>query len=349
MKILVTGANGFLGRHVVEELLRRGHSVRVLVRPACRLAHQRWLCKVEVLRGDLRTAENLADAFDGIDALVHLAAAVSGPDDEIFASTVTGTERLLKSMAQSKTRRIILASSFSVYSWENITHNLDENSPVEHAPALYSRDGYTVAKVWQERVTRQQAEENKWDLTVVRPGFIWGRGSEYFAALGVRIGQLHCVIGPRTRLPITYVSNCADLFGAVVDNPRSIGQTFNVIDGDDVRIWEHLHEHLTRTGKGGIRVPVPYHVGLAMVESLHWLIERTLRGRSRLPGILVPCRFQARFKPLRFSSMKARVLLGWTPPLNWKECLDRTYERPLQPVAVDNTGPAPLTNLNLSE
>ena len=189
MKALVTGANGFLGRHVVDALKARGHAVRAMVRPAARLQDLRWAPSVEITRADLRSTRDLEPAFDGIDTLVHLAAAVSGGDDAQFASTVVGTERLLGAMARTSCKRVVLVSSFSVYDWSAITGTLDEQSPLEPVPDLYQRDGYTIAKAWQERVTRRAAEQHGWELTVLRPGFIWGRDHAYVAALGQRVGK----------------------------------------------------------------------------------------------------------------------------------------------------------------
>ncbi len=74
MKALVTGANGFLGRHVVVALLARGIEVRALVRPAARLEALGWPSSVEVFRADLRTSRELGRAFEGVDVLLHLAA-----------------------------------------------------------------------------------------------------------------------------------------------------------------------------------------------------------------------------------------------------------------------------------
>src|SRR5262249_34067335 len=189
--------------------------------------------------------------------LVHLAALVSGPEDVQFAATVVGTERLLDAMARSACRRIVLASSFAVYDWSAIEGTLDERSPLEPVPDLYERDGYTIAKSWQERVTRRAAERHGWDLTVLRPGFIWGRDHAYVAALGLQVGPAHLVIGPWTRCPLTHVENCADLFARAASDPRAVGQTFNVVDGAGERIWSFLGADLRGTGQRGLAVPVP--------------------------------------------------------------------------------------------
>ena len=101
MRALVTGANGFLGRHVVDALLARGIEVRALVRPAAHLEALGWPSSVDVFRADLRSSRELRRAFEGVDMLLHLAAVVSGGEDAQFAGTVGGTERLLEAMATS--------------------------------------------------------------------------------------------------------------------------------------------------------------------------------------------------------------------------------------------------------
>ena len=146
MRVLVTGANGFLGRHVVDALVARGCSVRALVRPAARVDDLGWPASVEVVRADLRATPRLESAFESIDVLLHLAALVGGGDEAQFASTVVGTERLLDAMARTSCRRVALVSSFAVYDWSATFGTLDETSPLEPVPQLYERDGYTIAK-----------------------------------------------------------------------------------------------------------------------------------------------------------------------------------------------------------
>ncbi|RWP38902.1 MAG: glycosyltransferase [Mesorhizobium sp.] len=328
MKILVTGGAGYLGKRVVAQFLLRGHSVRVIARATSRLDNLPWAGDVEVHRADLRTSANLVEAFDGVDALVHLAASLTGDEDAQFVSTVVGTERLLEAMASSATRHLVLASSFSVYAWTKVTGTLDEASPVEQAPDLYSRDSYTIAKVWQERVARRLSAEHGWDLTVLRPGFIWGQGGEYFAALGYKLGPVYLAVGPRTRLPLTHVDNCADFFANATENPSAAGETFNVVDGDDVRVWQHLREHLTRSHAGGLPIPMPYRAARLIPALAAWINRRLFRNKGRLPNIAVPSRFEARFKPARFSNRKAQGVLDWAPPLGREECLRRTYNPP---------------------
>jgi nucleoside-diphosphate-sugar epimerase len=327
MKVLVTGANGFLGRHVVAELLRRKHDVRAMVRPASDTRKLQWPRSVDVFHADLRT-NDLSAAFDGVDVLIHLAATVVGDEDTQLQQTVVGTTRLLQAMSNSKTRRIVLAGSLSVYDFAGHVGSLDESSTLERD--LYRRDGYAIAKTWQERIVRREAESNGWDLTVLRPGFIWGSGNEYLAGIGQQVGRFHLVFGPWRRLPLTHAVNCAHCFVDSIEKPDAINQTFNVIDEERISAWKYLGRYLRGAGETGIRIPLPYVLCAATVGLAKWTSDRLFNGRGKLPSILVPCRFRARFRPLRYSSVKLRDQLKWRQPLNFEEAVARTW--PVKPV-----------------
>jgi UDP-glucose 4-epimerase len=322
MKALVTGANGFLGRHVVGSLLARGIEVRALVRPAAHLEGFGWPSSVEVFRADLRSSRDLGRAFEDVDVVLHLAAVVSGGEDAQFAATVIGTERLLDAMGASACRRLVLCSTFSVYDYSSVRRVLDEDSPQHEAPDVYVRDGYTIAKWWQERVTRRFAEKRGWDLTVLRPGFIWGRDHGYLAALGQQLGRHHLVIGPLTRIPMTYVENCADVFALAAADPRAQGQTLNVVDGPGERVWTYLSDYMRGSGQPGWRLPVPYWLAIAVVRLG---FATVFRRATKVPSILTPRRLEAMMKPLRFENRRLQETLGWAPPLDYQQCLVRTY------------------------
>ncbi|WP_316161853.1 NAD(P)-dependent oxidoreductase [Bradyrhizobium sp. SZCCHNRI20481] len=322
MKALVTGANGFLGRHVVDALLARGIEVRAMVRPATRVDALGWPSSIDIVRADLRTSRDLVRAFENVDVLIHLAAVVAGGEDAQFAGTVGGTERLLEAMAGSACRRLVLCSSFSVYDYTATRDILDESAPLQQTPDVYTRGGYTVAKWWQERVTRRYVEKHGWDLTVLRPGFIWGRGHGYLAALGQQIGRHHVVIGPLTRIPMTHVENCADVFALAATDSRAIGQTLNVVDGPGERVWTYLSDYMRGTGERGLRLPIPHWLASSIIRLA---FATVFRRATKVPAILTPKKFDAMLKPLRFDNRKLRDTLGWTPPLDYEQCLARTY------------------------
>ena len=321
MRVLVTGAGGFLGRHVVDRLIERGHAVRAIIRPAA--PEPAWHDDVQTFRADLRVDNRLVSAFADIDAVIHLAAAVTGSEDVQFASTVVATERLLEAMVHASVKRIVHVSSLVVYDWSRARRVLDEDTPL--LANVYEMGGYTIAKSWQERVVARYAKAYSLDLTVMRPGFIWGPDHVDLAGMGRHHGRLYMMFGPRTRLPLTHVVNCADCLVAAAESRAAIGQTFNVIDDDDVRVWRYVAEFARRTGRRGVMMPIPYRIGLGVAQ-LATLTSRALYGRKgKLPSLLTPRRFEQQFKPIRFSNRKIVSLLGWKPRLSFAECLDVSF------------------------
>ena len=326
MKVLVTGANGFIGSHVVTAFLARGYEVRALVRPSADVGPRRWPAEVEVVRADLRLSRGLSDAGSGVDAIVHIAARMGGSEAQQFETTVGGTERLIHAMRGSGVDRFVLASSYSVYDWSSIEGELTEASPVveDH---LVERGPYTVAKVWQERVTRRLAAETGLDLTVVRPGFVWGRDHVWLSGMGQRYLGVHVVFGRSTLIPITHVENCADAFVDATVKDGALHETFNVVDGEPITTWRYTDEYLRRTGTPGRLLSVPYPAALA-VSRLGAAVGRRIFGAGNdLPDLFVPARVEAQFKPLSFPNDKIRAL-GWRPRWRFEEALERSYGPP---------------------
>ena len=306
---------------MVDRLLERGHSVRATIRPAS--PEPKWPSDVEIFRADLRVHE-LASVFDDIDTVVHVAAATSGNEDTQFSSTVVGTERFLDAMAKSSVKRLILVSSLVVYDWAQAIGVMDEETPL--LGGAFDMGPYTIAKVWQERVVSRRAQAHGWDLTIMRPGFIWGPQHAEIAGMGRHFGRIYMLFGPLTRLPLSHVANCADCVVAASECPAAIGQTFNVIDTDEVRVWRYVKEYAKRTDQSGFLFPIPYHVGLGIAQ-LALLTSRLLFGKKgKLPSLVTPRRFELQFKPIRFSNRKLREVLSWKPPHNFDECLKLTYE-----------------------
>jgi nucleoside-diphosphate-sugar epimerase len=132
------------------------------------------------------------------------------------------------------------------------------------------------------------------------------------------------VIGPLTRIPMTHVENCADVFALAAADARARGQTLNVVDGPGERIWTYLSDYMRGSGQAGWRVPVPYWVAISMVRLAYGSV---FRSATKVPSILIPVRLESRLKPLRFENRRLWETLGWTPPLDYQQCLVRTYGR----------------------
>lgn len=320
MNILVTGASGFLGRYGVAELLRRDHQVRALSRGKLPWQHPA-LTQVEA---DLNQS-NLAEALSGIDAVVHLAAAKTGDFQAQISSTVTATERLMQAMQAASVTRLVAISSFSVYDYRALAPNslLDETSPLEANPA--ERDVYAQVKLMQEARVRQfgQQQAGQSGVTILRPGIIYGRDALWNASLGAKAGQLWLQIDSGATLPLTYVENCASAIANALAQDAAVGKTLNIIDDNLPTQSAYLAQVLPRLDNAPRLVSLPWGA-MNLLSNLAWNTNKALAGKLKLPGLLIPARLQARFKPLRYSNQQAKQILAWSPEYSLEQALDRS-------------------------
>ncbi len=160
MKALVTGATGFVGASVARELLKDGHSLRVLARRGSNRANLKDLAGVDVAEGDLRDRPALGRALDGCDALFHVAASYSlwaRDPRELYASNVEGTKAIMEEALARKIERIVYTSSVAVLAPPNRGEApSDENhEPVfEEIIGHYKRSKYLADKLVRDMCGR---------------------------------------------------------------------------------------------------------------------------------------------------------------------------------------------------
>lgn len=327
MKLLVTGANGFLGNYVVLEALRRGHTVRALVRPAADIAKLGWPASdhLEIVRADLRSRAGLADAVRGVDSVIHLAAAKSGDVYTQYAGTVVATENLLAAMTETGVHRIVAISSFSVYDFAKASPlaPVDEQTPREQ-DAL-ERDAYAHTKLVQEQLIRDHAAAHQWSLVVLRPGMIWGRDNLLNAWIGLSGGKRFWIrTGAWARIPLTYVENCAEAIVMSASSKAAQGETFNIVDDAIPTQRQFTRMVLRRLAPRRIVVPISYTLLRLTAGSIALVNKRLLGNRARVPSLLVPSRLAARSRPLQYSNKKIKTVLGWKPRYTLEEGLNRS-------------------------
>lgn len=311
MKVLVTGGCGFVGSYVTRAVRERGDAVRVLDRAGAAVPEG-----VELHTADLLTSDSLEQAFDGVEVLIHLAASMRGTPDEMVRNTVEGTRRVLDAMARTATRRLVLASSFSVYDWAKLGTHIDETSPVLDAQSAKPLGAYALAKTMQERLVRDAAAEHGWTLTVLRPAVIWGKGTWGDFLVGPRIGPLRLVFAPSAMIRLCYVENAADAFALAAHRtgePREL--VLNVIDDPQATTWQHAR--LVTQQLGGVRIPKPYGPVLAGAK-----VMAAITG-GKGPYFTRPLMFEALHKPVTWSNQRLRDTLQWTPRCSYPEAVKR--------------------------
>lgn len=313
MKVLVTGAGGFLGRAVVAAAAHAGHQVLAMVRPTS-AGRGGYPDGVAEVAGDLRQRGAWTGAIGDVDAVVHCAAAFGDPPSQL-AGTVLATENLLNALPATL-RRFVHVSSLSVYDFDapSLGGALDEATPLETAPLR--RDAYTQTKLLQERLVREYAAAKGTDLVVVRPGAIYGPGKDWDAGTGLKVGRFDLIFAPLAKMRLIHVDNCADAIVAALAAPLDGPLTVNVIDPEQPSHWRY-HALAKRAGvPTGIAIPVPYVFVLALGGAAQLASRLFFRGRARLPELLDPPRQRVRWRPLRYPNAQARTALGWAPRLD---------------------------------
>lgn len=323
--VLVTGATGFIGTHLLRRLRNEGWSVRALVRPDSPRAGRARVPGVEVRWADISDVAGVSEAAAGVDVVLHAASAVSGDWSDHRRSTIEGTGHVIRAALEHGVRRIVFLSSLAVYDLQGVRKGevIMEDHPHHSEPARVGP--YALAKIAAERALMEAHEKYGLPVTILRPGMVVGPyGSVFFPHFGYRIGGLLFLItAPRDLvLPLTYIENTVDAILAAASREEAVGQAFNVVDADEVSVEEYLHRFRQATGgvPPMIRLPraVPYAVTAAyeLAASLG-LVRKGVTSRAQL---------KEKQAPVRFSGMKARQLLGWQQPVSLDDGLDRTFQ-----------------------
>ncbi len=327
MKLLITGASGFLGKYVVKDALQRGFQVRAVIRHTSDEKRLSWRnsSNLELIRIDLAQSKGFEDTLKGIDTVVHLAAAKQGNYNTQYVNTVTATENLLKAMVRAKIKRLVAISTFSVFDYLHIPVReiINEDSLIETQP-LY-RDIYAQTKLIQESLFRDFEQRNSGEVTILRPGIVYGRNNLWNAHLGINLkNSLWIRIGGKAQLPLTYVENCAQAIVSACTRKEAIGKTLNIVDNDLPTQKVYTEKIVTLLPRRPSTIKINWTL-MRFLSLSAWLSNKVLfLGKIKLPGIFVPARLEARFKPFRYSNNNAVQVLNWQPLYSLDEALKRS-------------------------
>jgi nucleoside-diphosphate-sugar epimerase len=332
--ILVTGAAGFLGSKVVEQLLNLGFcNLRCLVRssqPSVRFQRFSRIIRdsptLEVLQGNLLSREDCFEATRNVAVILHLAAGRGEKSyaDALLNSVVTTRNLLDASLSHGTLRRFVTISSFAVYSNTHKVRKglLDESSPVEAHPELRG-DAYTFAKVRQDEIVAEYGKKFNIPYVIVRPGHVYGPGNEAISArVGIGTFGTFLHLGGTNRVPFTYVDNCAKAIVLAGLRPGVESEVFNVVD-DDLPSSRHFLS-LYKTNVAPFRsLYLPHFLGYMLCW--FWELFSTW-SKGQLPPAFNRRRWHAFWKKTRYSNKKLKLRLGWTPTVSMAEGLRRYFE-----------------------
>ncbi|MCI4659077.1 NAD-dependent epimerase/dehydratase family protein [Cryobacterium zhongshanensis] len=325
LRVLVTGASGFLGRAVAAELVAAGHEVSCFQRRPSGVAGARDLL------GSVTAEVDLKHAVIGMDAVVHLAAKVSlaGDPRDFEAVNVEGTRSLLGAAVDAGVSRFVFVSSPSVaHAGASIVGS--DAGPADPARA---RGDYARTKARAELLALD-ADSPLMRVVAVRPHLVWGPGDTQLVARIVdraRAGRLPLLGHGAALIDTTYVDNAATAISAALDRVPDVHGNAYVITNGEPRPVAELLDGMCRAA--GVRPPA-WSVPAALARAGGSAIEAAWRVR---PGVDEPpmTRFLAEQLSTAhwFDQRRTRADLHWTPRVTLDEGFRRLAAAYAQPPA----------------
>jgi nucleoside-diphosphate-sugar epimerase len=302
-KILVTGANGFVGKELCSTLQGRGLDFVAAVRHC--------LDGEQVAIGDLTAATDWANALAGCDSVIHLAARVHVMNDRssdplvVFRKiNVDATLNLARQAVASGVKRFVFVSSIKV----NGEQTTDKPFSVFDTPA--PADPYGQSKFEAEQALLELSQETGLEVVIVRPPLIYGPGvrANFQNLMGLVKSGVPLPLGAiPNRRSMVALYNFIDLLIVCVRHPNAGGQTFMVSDGMDVSVSELLRMLARSMGTRTLLLPIPAG-----------LIARTasLFGKSAMANRLLGS--------LQVDIDHTMLALDWRPIIGMQEAIDKT-------------------------
>lgn len=322
MHALVTGAGGFLGQYIVEQLLARGDRVRALVRrkhPALEALG------AECVHGDVRELTDVIRACRGVEVVFHAAAVAGiwGPWKQFYDINSLGTNNVISGCVHGEVTRLVFTSSPSVVFAGRDQCGIDESTPY---PTRWLAH-YPHTKALAEQLVLQANGEHHVLTCSLRPHLIWGPRDQHLIPRllnRARQGQLRQVGDGRNLIDAVYVENAAaaHLLAADALQPSSpvCGKAYFITNGEPVNCWQWINEILILAGLKPIERKVSLrtaYVGGAIFEGIGTLLGRT--DEPRMTRFLAAQLATSHY----FNIAAARRDLGYEPGVSMAEGMER--------------------------
>lgn len=252
-KVLVTGADGFIGSHLTELLLERGYRVRAFT---FYNSFNTWgwldtltqdtLAKIEIFSGDIRDPNGVREAMKGVDMVFHLAALIAIPfsyhsPDSYVDTNIKGTLNVLQAARELRTERIIVTSTSEVYGTAQYV-------PIDEKHPFQGQSPYSATKIGADRLAESFYRSFQLPISIVRPFNTYGPRQSARAVIPTIITQLlagkeEIKLGSlNPTRDFNYVKDTAAGFVAIAESDRTVGEEINIATQKEISIGELAQE-----------------------------------------------------------------------------------------------------------
>ena len=318
MKIVITGATGFLGGRLLELLSEDGPANVELIavgrtlKPGNVIEHDR----VRYELGNLEDVSFVHDVLQGADKVVHAAAlsAQMGPPGAFERANVTVTQNVVDACLQHGIERLVLISSPSVYFQLKDLPNLQESDPLPPPINVYART---------KREAEQVVQDSGVPYVILRPRALIGRGDTVILPRVIRAhqeGRLRRMGTGKNKVDLTPVSNVVDAIVLSLDaKGDALNQVYNISNGAPIPLWPLLDDVFDRLGFEPVNNHISMHVAKWIARALEWH-AKWLNGHKE-PALTV-YGIGTLTKTFAMDISKARNLLGYQPRQSVQEALE---------------------------
>ena len=321
MKVLITGATGFIGTHLTREICRQGHICRCLVRDIDRTGRfADHPGRVEIFRSNLADRESLRGVAQGIDVVYHLAAEGDvwswgqSSKEKHFATNVEGTENLLGECLQASIRRFVHFSSTAAmgYCRDDV---LEENDPCEPLTS------YGKSKLAGEKVVLSYWRDHRVPAVILRPCAVYGPGGTgaflkitRLAKKGIwfRIGR------EKNFFPLIHVRDVVR--AALLAGEKGVpGEIYLIAPRESLDLGDLRRLILEKLGIKRPYISVP----ASLARTAAWLMEQTAKI-SRSDPWIARKELRTIFRPRVYDIGRSRTTLGFDPAVSIEDAVQET-------------------------
>lgn len=319
-KVLITGATGFLGSHLVERNLESGREVRVFALPGDAKAAELEARNVQVVYGDIRDYGAVEKAAEGIQIVFHLAAVVTdwAPKKLFSQVNIEGMRNICRASLEHGVDRFVEVSTNDIFGLkEGVV--MDEDFGFS-----YWKEPYADTKIEATKIAWEFHQKGL-PVTMVYPCWVYGPGDKTFVPEIIKALRNRSLIFWRKGALVwpAYVGNVIDLLMVIAENPAAVGHGFLVHDGVSDTFEGFTAKIAESMGAPKASRYIPY--GAAYAAS--WCLELVwkLLGKKSRP-LLTTYSVKNLGSRLQFSIGKAERVLGWRPSVSYEEGFKKTMD-----------------------